>query len=118
MERRKHKRFMVKNGAYTVNSTKPGLIVDIGLGGLSFRYIDRKEWPQETNNLDIVFGDNDFRLTNVPYRVVSDSITDHDFSNDKMVVKRRSVEFGDLSAGQILKLQHFIDRNAMSELTF
>ncbi|MBU0484658.1 MAG: PilZ domain-containing protein [Proteobacteria bacterium] len=116
MERRKYKRYQVKNGAYTVNSTKPGLIIDIGMGGLAFRYIDRKDWPEESFELDIVFDDKGFRLAAIPYTVVSDSITDNDFSSENMVVKRRSVQFGNLSSDQVSKLQKFIDHNTTAEI--
>ncbi|MBU0480105.1 MAG: hypothetical protein KKG47_03270 [Proteobacteria bacterium] len=95
-----------------MNSTKPGLIVDIGLGGLSFRYIDRKDWPEESHTLDIVSGeDEEFRLENIPYRVVSDYETRSDIAYEKMIVKRRSVAFGPLSNDQKMKLQQFIDLN-------
>ena len=117
VERRKYKRYQVKNGAYTVNSTKPGLIIDIGLGGLAFRYIDRKDWPSESFELDIVFDDNDFRLAAIPYKVISDSITDNDFSSENMTVKRRSVEFSELSAEQISKLKSFIEHNTTAEIS-
>ena len=40
LERRKHKRFNAFSGVFAVNSHF-GLIVDISMGGLSFRYVDR-----------------------------------------------------------------------------
>lgn len=46
VERRKHKRFQVPFGAFAVlgpHSTKVGRIMDISMGGLTFRHIDRKE---------------------------------------------------------------------------
>ena len=111
-ERRKHTRVEVKSGAYTMNASKPGLIVDICMGGLSFRYIDRKDWPAETYTMDIVSGeDEDFRLEDIPYRVVSDHETKSDIAYEKMIVKRRSVEFCDLSIEQENKLRQFIDLN-------
>lgn len=116
-ERRKYKRYLVKNGAYTINSTKPGLIIDIGIGGLSIHYIDRKCWPNESFELDIIFGeDDDFRLANVPYNVISDDVTKTELSNDSLVVKRRSVEFGDLNEEQLEKLQFFINNNSIQEI--
>ena len=111
-ERRKYKRVDVRSGTYTMNSTKPGLIVDMSTGGLSFRYIERKDWPEETRTMDIVSGeDEEYRLENVPYRVVSDYETKSEIAYEKMIVKRRSVEFVDLSQDQKSKLQKFIDLN-------
>ena len=111
-ERRKYKRVDVRSGTYTMNSTKPGLIVDMSTGGLSFRYIERKDWPEETRTMDIVSGeDEEYRLENIPYRVVSDYETKSEIAYEKMIVKRRSVEFVELSQDQKSKLQKFIDLN-------
>ena len=111
-ERRRFKRYRVKNGAYTVNSSRPGLIVDISLGGMSFHYIDRKQWPEENFRLDIVFGpDEEFRLADIPYRIVSDRVTGKRFNSD-LVVKRRGIEFGELTAEQRARLEYFIKNHA------
>jgi len=116
IERRRHKRYQVRNGAYTVNSSKPGLIVDISFGGMSFNYIDRKEWPEETFRLDIVFGpEEEFRLTDIPYRVVSDRINGDRLRDSSLVVKRRGIEFGELTPEQRVQLEYFIKNHAINK---
>jgi len=112
-ERRRFKRYRVKSGAYTVNSSRPGLIVDISVGGMSFNYIDRKEWPEETFRLDIVFGpEEEFRLNDIPYRIVSDRVADKGFHDSGLVVKRRGIEFGELTSEQRIRLEYFIRNHA------
>jgi c-di-GMP-binding flagellar brake protein YcgR len=112
-ERRRFRRYRVKNGAYTVNASRPGLIVDISIGGMAFHYIDRKEWPRETFRLDIVFGqEEEFRLNDIPYRIVSDRVADRKPHDASLVVKRRSIEFGELSPEQRARLEYFIRHHA------
>ena len=68
-ERREYKRYRVKDGAYAVDAARSGLICDIGLGGMSFLYVERKNWPEDSFLLDIVFGeDEDFCLDKLPDR--------------------------------------------------
>ena len=106
---------MVKNGAYTVNASKPGLIIDISAGGMSFNYIDRKEWPDESFTLDIVFENgSEFRLSDIPYRVISDRITSDFLRDPSLVVKRRGIEFGELKPEQQRKLDYFIANHTVS----
>ncbi len=114
-ERRRLKRFKVVDGAFTVNSTKPGLIVDVSMEGLSFRYVDRKKWPNHSEELDILVGDYEFYLPQIPYTIVSDTVTASDSPDSSFIVKRCSVKFGDLSSSQKRKLEFFIENNTYYE---
>ncbi len=116
IDRRKHKRYAVKEGAFTTNCTKSGMITDISSGGLTFRYIDRKTCRGETTLLDIVFDADDFYLDRIPCKTVSDFITITDLPDKAKVIKRHSVEFGCLTAMQIEQLQFFIANYTMGEL--
>ena len=116
-ERRKHKRYVVKEGAFTTNCTKSGMITDISTGGLTFRYIDRKTCNGETTTLDIVFDPDDFYLDKIPCKTVSDFITSADLPDKAKVIKRHSVEFGSLTAMQIEQLEYFIENYTMGELS-
>lgn len=115
-DRRKCKRYKVKEGAYTINSKKTGMIVDIGMNGLSFRYVDRKRWPDSSQELDIVLGDYDFYLSRIPYEVVTDVITTTDIPDSTFIVKLCGVKFGDLSDIQLMKLKSFIEHNTIEEI--
>jgi hypothetical protein len=107
-ERRKHPRYKVENRAYVVSVARPGLITDIGPDGLSWHYIDRKTWPEESPSLDIVVDNLEFSLERIPYRVVSDCVVGHDCPDPSLTIRRRSVQFGKLTALQRARLEEVI----------
>jgi len=116
IDRRKYKRYRVDGDAYTENGGMSGLIIDVGLGGLSFKYVDRKFWPGESFTLDIVYGEDEaFRLSDLPYRVISDSETKSSIACETMVVKRRSVAFDELTQAQVFKLRTFIATKTITD---
>jgi len=117
-ERRKHARHPVTHGAFVINTTKPGRITDISLNGLSWRYIDRKGWPEESSCLDIVVDDFDLRVEKIPYEVITDHPAPHDYPDGAPVVRRRSVRFGQLSARQRTALEALIRLCLPAELAF
>jgi hypothetical protein len=107
-ERRKHPRGKVESRAYVVNVDRPGLITDIGPEGLSWHYIDRKVWPEESPTLDIVIDDLEFSLEQIPYQVISDCEAGHACPDPSLTVRRRSVKFGKLTAWQCARLEEII----------
>jgi hypothetical protein len=112
MERRRHKRFRSKEGAYAVLSgpvSKMGQILDISRGGLSFRYIDIGDRPRKTCVLDILRDDNAFRLENVGFKVISDLDASKDFPFSTIPMRRCGGEFTGLSNGQIYDLEYIIE---------
>ena len=115
-ERREYKRYKVKDGAYAIDTVKSGLICDIGLGGMSFLYVERKNWPDDSYLLDIVFGeDEDFRLDKVPYSIICEEERKDGAVENAKVLKRRSIAFGSLSVEQVAKLKDFIVFNTVAE---
>ncbi|MEJ2034332.1 MAG: PilZ domain-containing protein [Deltaproteobacteria bacterium] len=115
-ERRNHPRFSLKPGAYVVNAARPGLITDISLGGLSWRYVDRKKWPESSPTLDILIEGYGTSIVELPYQIVSDCEVEHDCPDRSLAVRRRSIQFGELSAGQRLQLEELIRQNAVTRL--
>jgi hypothetical protein len=112
VERRKHKRYRCKEGAYAVLSgpvSKMGQILDISRGGLSFRYIDIGDRPRETCILDILKEDNVFRLENVGFKVISDLDASKDFPFSTIPMRRCGGELTGLSNGQINDLEYIIE---------
>ncbi|MEJ2033605.1 MAG: PilZ domain-containing protein [Deltaproteobacteria bacterium] len=79
MERRKYRRFKVRHPAFVVFNTQPtrlGEILDISMSGLSFRYmVDSEEVVNQSRELDILFGDDDFYLDKLPFSTVSDRLS-------------------------------------------
>ena len=112
VERRKHKRFRTKEGAYAVLSgpvSKVGQILDVSRGGLSFRYIDIGDRPKETCVLDILKEDNVFRLENITFKVISDLDASKDFPFSTIPMRRCGGELSGMSGKQISDLEYLID---------
>jgi hypothetical protein len=115
LEQRRHARFRVPLlSAYVVlprrgpRSPIVGNIVDIGIGGVSFRYIAGDERPHKSAFLDILLPDRSFHLDNMPVRTVS---SDFPVDNETPVcfsARRCGVTFGDLTDDQKSDLTYFI----------
>lgn len=110
VEKRKHKRFRAKEGAYAVLSgsvSKMGQILDISRGGLAFRYIDIGDRPSETCALDILWEDSGLRLDNVAFEIISDLDASKDFPFSTIPMRRCGGKPTGLSNEQISKLEYF-----------
>lgn len=115
-ERRKHRRYKVKKGAFIDIGTKCGMITDISEGGLTFRYIDRKMWEGKSALLNIVFDGDDFHLENIPYKTVSDFFAPSDQPEKFAVIRRHGIQFGKLTHGQQERLRQFISKYTIDGL--
>ncbi len=111
-ERRKHQRFNVQGRAFVMigpsDSRKLYHIIDISQGGLAFRYfIDNQELEKETLELGILSGQNIY-VEHLSSRTVFDSY----YSENEphyIKMKRRSVQFLDLTPEQNTQLIAFIN---------
>lgn len=111
LDRRSCPRFKVKDGAYAAlspDSTIMGQIVDIGRGGLCFRYIVHREQAFESVATHIFVGDNGFYLEKMPYTVVEDSLIDNGSSFNSIMMRQRRVHFSDLTPNQLAQLDYFL----------
>ncbi len=109
--KRKHTRYRAQQGALVSpvsNERNYWKMVDIGLGGMSFRYIPPQHLKQ-FSQIDIVTQSMDFELEGIPYRVVSDTDFSPSFSSF-FELRRCSVEFGPLSHRQEALLAEFIKK--------
>ncbi|MDA8165048.1 MAG: PilZ domain-containing protein [Desulfobacteraceae bacterium] len=120
IERRKYRRFKVKHPAFVVFNTQPtrlGEILDISMNGLSFRYmVDSEEVVNQSRELDILYGDDDFYLDKLPFSTISDRLSDNGLPFSTMIMRRRGVQFGDLNDHQREKLEYFIENNTSGEI--
>jgi len=112
VERRLHARYKVIDVSAVVGERKLGQIIDMSLGGLSFRYIDNG--PEERGKIDlgILFGTNGHYLEKLPTEVVSDSILSQASPSHPMVIRKRSLKFLDLTDKQREQLDNFIKVHA------
>ena len=109
-ERRKCQRFQVSGNAFTINSGHNGLITDISMEGLSFHYVDRKFNGQQSPYLDIILDDENFRLSQLPFKKVSEKKASHNCPDASLIVKKCCVQFKGLSVSQKEQLAFFIDK--------
>lgn len=121
IERRKHKRYKAVEGAYAAispNSHKLGQVIDICMGGLSFKYIDTTgddadlDQPQQEET--IFLSSMGYYVGDLPFKTISDYEITNAPSFSSMKIRKRHVQFTDLSFKQLFDLDYYL-RNNVSE---
>ncbi len=120
IDRRKHKRYKAAEGAYAAispNSHKLGQVIDISMGGLSFKYIDTtnndtdfEQSPEES----IFLSSMGYYVGDLPFQTISDYEITNAPSFSSMKIRKRHVQFTDLSFKQLFDLDYYL-RNNVSE---
>jgi hypothetical protein len=112
VERRLHARYKVIDVSAVVGERKLGQIIDMSLGGLSFRYIENG--PEEGGRIDlgILFGTNGHYLEKLPTEVVSDTVLSQGSPSHPMAIRKRSLKFLNLTDKQREQLASFIKVHA------
>ncbi len=111
--RRRHSRFWIQDFAYAVlrpSSRRAGEIVDISMGGLSFRYPDTGEEHVASYELDIIIVGENFHLDKVPFRTVSERDVDIESPDHSLTMKQCGVRFDELTSKQIAGLGALIEK--------
>jgi len=108
---RKRRRFRVKDGIYVVQgrylSSGKNQVNDIGMGGLSFYFIESGNRVGRDQQTVTLLTDRPNSAVHVPCSIVCDDSTGElIFSNQS--VKRRCVKFGRLSAEQKKQIKELI----------
>ena len=107
-ERRKHNRHRAKGNAfveYGIESPKVGQVIDVSMGGLSFRYFVDGVPTEESFELTMYCVLNGFHLENAPVITVSDvSLPTFVFPKQR----RRGVRFGNLTSKQKTQVKYFL----------
>lgn len=126
-DRRKKKRYRI-NGKALVKIYQPrlfklfkpkavdyGPIVDISSSGLSVLYVDREMRSVEPKEMTIAMPDNSFRIEDIAFTTISDYKVSE--TEDRQVVRRRSMRFDKLTATQANHLNHLLNYYAKNKLT-
>jgi hypothetical protein len=111
VERRKHKRFVAKSGAFVILrpfDTGAGRLINISMGGLMFEYVSTKEPSAIATEAEIFVTDSVFRLYGVPCHSVWD-LPIYEMPDMSLHKRRCGVQFGELSPHQTTQLKYFID---------
>jgi len=110
-EKRKHRRFQVKDNAFVELDVKPitiGQLIDIGRGGLAFRYATNCTPPSDLLELNIYSLGNGFSLEKVPVHTISDNLMRSESAFNLTKMRRRNVEFLEANNNQKSQLNYFI----------
>jgi len=119
VDRRKHKRFGVRDGGIALltprgpSSTVVGDILDISMTGLSFRYLADGAAHNGSSKVTIAFPESTYYLRELPIETVSDfEIAKMPFGS--LSPRRRSLKFGSLTQSQRSHLEYFIRNHTVT----
>ena len=110
-ERRKHRRFRVKDNAFAVINPDPVKmvpIVDIAMGGLGIYVDNGAKWMNDCPKLEIMVADCSFYLDNLPFEIISNVKTFPWDASDMPDGRRISLKFGNLRPVQKSRLKYFM----------
>jgi hypothetical protein len=119
VERRKHGRFKVKEGAFAALGrwfSPVGQIMDISKGGLSFRYIARSDQSKGTTQLKILLSGAGFHFDILPFKPIWDLATPYALSYVSRTMRQCGGQFGELKDDQKLDLDYFIQNYTTDEV--
>ena len=108
-DKRKQKRFEVKDGAFTVLSYKPtvmGQIINMSAEGLAVTYKGKR--LKESAEIDMFISDAGFYLDQIPVKTISDHKIAGKFLLSSEKIWQRSMQFGELADDQKSQLDEFL----------
>lgn len=118
-ERRKLKRFAVKEVAFAVLKTEEdeelGQIINISPRGLAFQYFVGNRSIQYAEELDLLLPDNGFHINNINFKTVADFEMNNELPFSSITKRQQSVCFSNLTKEQRIDIDKFI-RNFTREL--
>jgi hypothetical protein len=118
VERRRHSRFQVPEGvfvAFRPDNGRLGEVIDIGMGGLAFRYLATREPSNGSRRLNMFLTERDFYLNDVQFEAVSDFRT-YEIPFTPVTMRRSGVQFGELTNNQTSRLEYFIRNYVISDM--
>jgi hypothetical protein len=109
-ERRKHKRYNVKQGAFAALPSiyLIGQIKNISMGGVSFACIASGPKCYRIPVLEIFSKDKNFYLRKIPFNVVSEFYVENHVPCSSLQMKQISGEFAELTEPQKAQLDFFL----------
>ena len=112
-ERRQSTRFRPKDGTMAVNSHALGPVINISMGGLSFRYTGNNDTKAITNKLGIFLGSENILIDKLPSKIIADKLISKGSSFLKTPTRECSIQFLSLSKQQRDKLTDFISHKTV-----
>lgn len=111
-ERRKRERFIMRDGAYAFlrpPANKIGQVIDISLDGLAFSYFSTNGPILDAHGLDLL-ADEGIYLENLPFKTVNDFIIPNEQPYSQITMRRRCIQFGNLTTRDRNLIQNLIDK--------
>lgn len=94
-EKRKHKRYKMRDGTYALLRTsarKIGQLIDLSLSGLAFTYFSTNGAAPDSDGLDLLAAGN-IHLQDIPYQTVSDFVLPNEQPFSQIIMRRRCIKF-------------------------
>ena len=121
IERRKHKRYRVMDDTLVIfesSSYQKCLIIDISLGGLSFRYYEGtkeiKEFsPIDSGKLDIIRRKDKLSIRKIPFETVYDIEIEDENPWHSFTIRRRGVRFTRLTRLHRSQIEKLIKKHTI-----
>ena len=109
-DRRKHKRYKLPEGTFAAlqSSYLVGQIINLSLGGVSFRCISSGRRGFNGSILEIFSRDNHFYLKKIPFKVVSEIDLENQVPFSSIQMKQISGKFSGLTEYQKSQLDYFL----------
>ncbi len=108
-DKRKHKRFDVKDGAYTVLNYQPtvmGQIINMSAEGIAATYKGKR--LKKSFEIDLFISDAGFYLDQIPVKTITDHKIAGKFFSGSEKIWQRSMQFGELTDDQQSQLDEFL----------
>jgi hypothetical protein len=114
-ERRRYRRYKVKDETYAFLGEETGTLVDISQGGVAIHCAVFEEDPVFPSHLDLFIAQPHFYLPNIPIALVSEVQTVPASIFSLLRIKRFSMQFGALSSEQLARIEAFIANNTVGD---
>ena len=110
-ERRRHRRYKVKENAFAVINPDPVKLVpvlDISMGGLGIYVNQGSKMMDDSPKLEIMVADCSFYLDNLPYEIIENIKAFSGGASNMFDGRRFNLKFGNLRPAQKARLKFFI----------
>jgi c-di-GMP-binding flagellar brake protein YcgR len=112
-ERRQSTRFRPKDGTMAVNNHALGPVINISMGGLSFRYMGADTTKSISDRLGIFLGSENILIDKLPTKIIADKLISHGSAFLKTPTRECSLKFLELTPVQRKKLTDFISNKTV-----
>jgi hypothetical protein len=109
IEHRRFKRYRVRDGILVSTPSKIGEMLNISMGGISFRCVDYRDLPDDFETA-ILFGEDELFLEDVALKMIGDYTQGPPAGYRQ--IRRIGAKFGELTAEQKQVLRDFIEIHA------